>query len=124
MKLLRVLFCPSPKRLSFLSKVDCFKCIFSWMWDRLDLVFPPYTMVKLINNILQICPGAVFPGTPADSTVNALRPDTARTQKYDDFLLNANALNGEVTLIPGVGTTYGERLNDDGRQTVSVLHTF
>ena len=72
-------------------------------------------------NILQSCPNATFPGTPAHSTVNALRPDKPRTQKYTDFLYNGNALSGEVTLIPGVGTTYGDRLNDDGRDTVSTL---
>ena len=72
---------------------------------------------------MQSCPNAVFPGTPADSTVNALRPNKPRTQKYDDFLVNGTALSGPVTQIPGVGTTYGQRLNDDGRDTVRTHYT-
>jgi len=67
---------------------------------------------------LQSCPGAPFPGTPSDNIVNALRPNKPLTQKYQDFLVNGTALSGEVTLIPGVGNTYGQRLNDAGQDTV------
>ena len=55
----------------------------------------------------------MFPGTPDLATVDALRPGTPPTQKYNDFMDNCLVLSEEITLIPGIGATYGQRLNDN-----------
>ena len=50
--------------------------------------------------------------------MNALRTGDPLTTKYEDFLENENALSGPLSLTPGIGATYSERLNDNGIDNV------
>ena len=79
----------------------------------------PESSIFLNTYLFQSCPGATFPGTPDDVTVDAIRTGDPPSTKYNDFLANPNALSGPLSLIPGVGPTYEQRLMDNGAGCVS-----